>query len=50
MLDGKIVGEVKPDEFGIAEFILPDIEKTGTLEYIIAGESADFSFTAPMDW
>ncbi len=50
ILDGKVVGEVKPDEFGIAEFILDNIDKTATLEYIIAGESANFKFTAPENW
>ena len=50
VLDGKIVGEVKPDEFGTGELIIENIDKTGTLEYIIAGESADFTFTAPLDW
>ena len=50
VFDGEIVGEVKPDEFGLAEFRLENIKKTGTLEYIIAGESADFSFVAPIEW
>ena len=50
LLDGEIVGEVKPDEFGTAELIINNIEKTASLEYVIAGESADFEFTAPMDW
>ena len=50
VLDGKIVGEVSPDEFGTAEFKLDNIDKTATVEYIIAGESASFQFTAPLDW
>ena len=50
VLDDQIVGELVPDEFGTAEFILEDLDKTGSLEYIIAGESADFVFTAPVDW
>lgn len=50
VLDGEIVGEVKPDEFGIGEFILEDIEKTGTLEYIVAGESANLWFSIPQAW
>ena len=50
VLDGEIVGEVKPDEFGLVEFRIDNIDKTASLEYIIAGESADFRFTAPIDW
>lgn len=50
VLDGEIVGEVKSNEDGVAEFIMEDIEKTGTLEYFIAGESADFSFICPVEW
>ena len=50
LLDGEIVGKAEPDEFGVVELIIENIEKTGTLEYIIAGESASFTFTAPLDW
>lgn len=49
-LDGKIVGEVKPDEYGCAELVIENIEESGTLEYIIAGESANFRFIAPSSW
>ena len=50
LLDGEIVGQVKPDEFGFSELTINNITKTGTLEYIIAGESANFKFTAPSEW
>ena len=50
VLDGEIVGEVKPDDAGVAELIVENIDKTATLEYIIAGESANFEFTAPTEW
>lgn len=50
VLDGEVIGQVDYNEFGIAEFLLEDIEKTGTVEYILAGESADFRFIAPTDW
>ena len=51
VLDGKIVGEVKPaKDGGYTEFTLDNVEKTGTLEYIIAGESANFSFISTTEW
>ena len=50
VIDGKIVGEVKPNVVGSAEFLLENIEKTADVEYIIAGESADFEFVAPLNW
>ena len=50
VLDGEVIGQVDYNEFGVAEFLLEDIEKTGTVEYILAGESADFRFIAPTDW
>ena len=50
VLDGEIVGQVEYNEFGICEFLLEDLEKTGSLEYIIAGESANFRFIAPTEW
>ena len=50
MFDGQIVGQVLPDDSGFSEFILENIEKSGTLEYVIAGESADFQFIAPSEW
>lgn len=50
VFDGKIVGQVEPNEFGMADFTLENVEKTGVLEYIIAGESANFAFTAPTEW
>lgn len=50
VLDGQIVGQATPDEFGTVEFWMEDIEKTGALEYVIAGESADFRFTAIGEW
>lgn len=50
VLDGEIVGEVTPNESGVAQFFLPSIEKNATLSYVIAGESASFSFTTPTAW
>ena len=50
VFDGEIVGQVQPDEFGLADFTMENIDKTGTVEYIIAGESADFRFIAPVEW
>lgn len=50
VFDGEVIGQVEPDEFGMAEFLLEDVDKNGTLEYIIAGESANFTFTAPIGW
>lgn len=50
VFDGEIVGQVEPKEGGMAEFILKNVEKTGSLEYIIAGESANFSFIAPTEF
>ena len=51
VLDGEIVGEVKPSEDGLyTELIIPNIEKTCSIEYVIAGESADFEFVAPFEW
>ena len=50
VFDGRVVGEVKPDEFGTAQFTMENVNKTGTLDYIIAGESANFSFVSPGEW
>lgn len=50
VFDGEIVGQVEPSENALAEFLLENVEKTGTLEYIIAGESANFEFIALSDW
>ena len=50
LFEGEVVGQVVPDEFGYAEFLLENVDKTGTLEYVIAGESADFEFTATERW
>jgi hypothetical protein len=50
LLDGKLLGEVKPDERGIAELIHGALDQTATVEYVIAGESASFSFVAPLGW
>lgn len=48
--DGEIVGQVEPDETGVSEFLLENVEKTGSLEYVIAGESANFQFIVPAGW
>ena len=49
VLDGTIVGQVQPDD-GVTELLIENIDKTATLEYIIAGESANFEFVVPSDW
>ncbi len=50
VFDGEIVGQLTPSEVGVSEFTLENVEKTGSLEYIIAGESASFEFIALSDW
>lgn len=50
VFDGEVVGKVEPSENALAEFLLENVEKTGTLEYVIAGESASFEFVAPTDF
>ena len=50
VLDGKIIGEVEPDEFGVAEFLYENIDKNASVEYVLAAESASFSFIAPYEW
>ena len=50
VFDGQVIGKVEDDGFGNGEFLKENIEKTGSLQYIIAGESANFSFIAPGDW
>lgn len=50
VFDGEIVGQVELTEGGTAEFMLENVEKTGSLEYIIAGESANFSFVSLTDF
>ena len=48
VLDGKIIGEIKPDT--MANFSFDEVEKLSTLQYIIAGESANFEFTTQTEW
>ncbi|MBE7000469.1 MAG: hypothetical protein E7428_09825 [Ruminococcaceae bacterium] len=48
VFDGEIVGRVEPGDDVTSEFLLQNVEKTGSLEYIIAGESASFEFIAPI--
>ena len=50
VFDGKVVGKIEPDDFAAAEFIIENVEKTASLEYFIAGESASFEFIAPTGW
>lgn len=50
VFDGEVVGKVEPNENALAEFRLDNVEKTGTLEYVIAGESASFEFVAPTEF
>lgn len=47
VFDGEIVGQVTPET---SEFRLDNIEKTASLEYVIAGESANFSFVVLGDF
>ncbi len=50
VFDGEVVGKITPSDTVTSEFTLKNVEKTGTLEYVIAGESASFEFVAPTDW
>ncbi len=50
VFDGEVVGQITPSEIGASEFTLENVEKTGSLEYVIAGESASFEFIALSDW
>ena len=50
VLDGEIIGQIIPDSMGMVDFTIHNIEKTGTVEFIIAGESANFTFKLPMEW
>ena len=50
VFDGEVVGQVTPGDGAYSEFLLENVEKTGTLEYVIAGESASFEFLAPTDF
>ena len=50
VFDGEVVGKIEPDDFATAEFIIENVEKTASLEYFIAGESASFEFIAPTGW
>ena len=47
VFDGEVVGKITPNDDATAEFTLKNIEKTGVLEYVIAGESANFEFITP---
>ncbi len=49
VFDGKVVGKIDPTT-ELFTFSLDNVEKTATLEYIIAGESANFSFIATEDF
>lgn len=51
VFDGEIIGEVKPDGESVTEFRYDNIEKSGDVSYIIAGESASFKFSsAEEEW
>ena len=49
IFDGEVVGQIQPDEYGFGEFTLKNASKIGALEYVIAGESANFEFIAPIE-
>ena len=48
--DGEVVGKILPDEFGCGTFLMENIKKTASLEYVIAGESANFTFSTMEEW
>ena len=50
VFDGEVVGQITPGETAFSEFKLENVEKTGALEYVIAGESASFTFIAPSEF
>lgn len=50
VLDGEVIGQAEPDEFGHASFLCENIEEGGTVEFVIAGESADFSFVTTEEY
>ena len=50
VFDGEVVGKILPGDGAYSEFLLENVEKAGTLEYVIAGESASFEFLAPTDF
>ena len=50
VFNGEIIGTLTPDEFGTAHFLYENADKSGTLQYIIAGESADFTFISATEW
>lgn len=50
VFDGDVVGKVEPSDNALAEFRLDNVEKSGELEYVIAGESANFTFIAPTEF
>ena len=50
VFDGEVVGKIMPGDGAYSEFLLENVDKTGTLEYVIAGESASFEFLAPTDF
>lgn len=50
VFDGEVVGQVEPCDGASSEFRLDNVNKTGSLEYVIAGESASFSFVPLTDF
>lgn len=50
VFDGEVVGKIEPSDTATAEFTLENVDKTGSLEYIIAGESANFKFVVPTNF
>lgn len=50
VFDGEVIGQVTPGDGAFSEFLFENVEKTGTLEYVIAGESASFEFVATADF
>jgi len=50
VFDGKVIGKIEPSDAATSEFTLKNVEKTGGLEYVIAGESANFEFITPTEF
>ena len=48
VFEDEIIGTVEPNT--TAKFTFENVEKSGTLRYVIAGESAAFEFIAPIEW
>ena len=50
IFDDEIIGKIIPSDSAYSEFLLKNVEKTGAVQYVIAGESASFEFVLPIDF